>query len=321
MKLSGGRRAALTGFAAVLVLVGCTDDSGSGGTPAATGTGSPTSTTTAAEQTCTPAPGYTPGTTTHRLTVGGRARQLLVHLPPEPTADMALVVDFHGAGSDMNQQAVYSGFDPLADEEGFVVATPNGIDAAIRQWRFLGAADEIEFAEALVADLVTNACVDASRVFATGISSGGAMSASLACQASDTFAGFGPVAANFYIEPICQDAKPRPIVIYHGTDDEVVPYAGGEITTGGGLQVQPAEESARRWAEHNGCTGGPEETEVGSEVVRLDWTGCDEPVVLYRIVGGGHTWPGAAVDVARLGPTTQQIDATAEMWEFWNRDS
>jgi polyhydroxybutyrate depolymerase len=300
------------------MLAACTDDSDSSTAPASTGGGSSTS-TTVAPQPCTPAAGYTPGTTTHQLAAGGRERELLVHLPPEPAASMPLVVDFHGAGSDMNQQAVYSGFDPLADEEGFVVATPNGIDAAIRQWRFLGAADEIEFAKAIVADLVANACVDPGRVFATGISSGGAMSASLACQASDTFTGFGPVAANFYVEPICQDAKPRPIVIFHGTDDEVVPYAGGAISTGGGLQVQPAEESARRWAEHNGCTGGPKETTLGSEVVRLDWTGCEEPVVLYRIVGGGHTWPGAAIDVARLGSTTQQVNATEEMWRLWER--
>jgi polyhydroxybutyrate depolymerase len=246
-------------------------------------------------------------------------REFLVHLPPEPTEDMALVVDFHGAGSSMDEQAVYSGFDPLADAEGFVVATPNGVDAAIRQWRFLGTVDDIDFAEAVVADLVANACVDADRVFATGISSGGAMSASLACQASDTFRGFGPVAANFYVEPICGDAEPRPMVVFHGTDDQVVPYAGGKIATSE-TQVQPAEESARLWAEHNGCTGGPDEEALGAEVVRLTWTGCEEPVVLYRIVGGGHTWPGAAIDVTRLGGTTQQVDASAEMWKVFERE-
>ena len=240
-----------------------------------------------------------------------------MHLPPEPTADMPLVVDFHGAGSSMDQQAVYSGFDPLADAEGFVVATPNGIDAAVRQWRFLGAPDDIDFAKAVVADLVTNACVDASRVFATGISSGSAMSTSLACQASDTFHGFGLVAADFYIPPLCDTAEVHPIVIFHGTDDGAVPYDGGPVL-GGPTNVQPAEESAERWATHNGCTAGPTETPLGSEVVRLDWTGCEQPVVMYRIVGGGHTWPGS-IDVARLGMTTHQINATDEMWKVFSQ--
>jgi polyhydroxybutyrate depolymerase len=303
--------AAAIGLIVALAAAGCTDSNG---------TSSPSSrastTTTAAPVECTPGDGFTPGTTTHQLAVGGNDREYLVHRPPAPTADMPLVVDFHGAGSNMNEQAVYSGFDPLADEEGFVVATPNGVDAPTRQWRFLGAADEIEFAEAVVADLVANACVDASRVFAAGISSGAAMSASLACQASDTFAGFGLVAADFYLEPLCRDATVRPIVVFHGTEDRIVPYQGGRIATGP-TQVQPAEESAGRWADHNGCTGGPEETTLGTEVVRLAWTGCDEPVVLYRIVGGGHTWPGSAIDVTALGPTTDQVDATAEMWKVF----
>jgi poly(3-hydroxybutyrate) depolymerase len=45
---------------------------------------------------------------------------------------MHLIVDFHGAASDMQQQDIYSGFDPLADRDGFVVVTPNGIDTPIR---------------------------------------------------------------------------------------------------------------------------------------------------------------------------------------------
>ena len=50
--------------------------------------------------------------------------------------------------------------------------------------------------------------------------------------------------------------------------------------------------------------------------MRLDWDGCTEPVVMYRIVGGGHTWPGV-VDVARLGPTTDQIRASDTMLEMF----
>jgi polyhydroxybutyrate depolymerase len=39
-------------------------------------------------------------------------------------------------------------------------------------------------------------------------------------------------------------------------------------------------------------------------------------VLYYKIEGGGHTWPGAA-DVALLGPTTHEIDATAILWDFF----
>jgi polyhydroxybutyrate depolymerase len=252
------------------------------------------------------------------MTVTGESRELIVHIPPHPKPAMRLVVDFHGATSNMQQQDVYTGFDRLADQEGFVVATPNGIDAAVRQWRFLDAAD-IDFAKAIVATLARDACVDRTHAYATGISSGGAMTTSLACRASDVFAGFGPVAAEFYNDAYCGAARPRPLIIFHGTADPVVPYAGGPVATNRGFSVSNTEQTAAKWAEHNRCTSGPVTTHLGSEVTRLRWNGCAAPVVLYRIDGGGHTWPGGTVDVDRLGLTTHQVSATDEMWKFFSQ--
>jgi polyhydroxybutyrate depolymerase len=317
MRSSWGSRFAVV-LALLAALAGCSGGDAADVPPgtttssAATTTTTPTTTpTTVAPVACKPGAGYKPGTARHAITVDGSEREFLVHLPPEPAEKMALVVDFHGAGSNMQEQSVYSGFDPVADENGFVVATPNGVDGAIRQWRFVNP-DEHKFARALVAELVADACVDAERVFATGISSGAAMTAGLACLASDVFHGFAPVAASFYIPGLCADATPRPIVIFHGTDDAVVPYGGGKVTAGGasnGLSTKGAEESAAAWAEHNGCDPKPTVTEQHPEVVEHSWAGCDEPVVLYEIVGGGHTWPGA-FDVPRLGAVTDEISAT-----------
>ena len=254
------------------------------------------------------------------MTVDGEPRELIVHIPPKPAPGMRLVVDFHGATSNMQQQDLYSGFDALADKRGFVVATPNGIDAPIRQWRFLDPND-IDFAKAIAANLVRNACVDRSHAYATGISSGGAMTTSLACRASDVFAGFAPVAAEFYNAGYCGAALARPIIIFHGTADPVVPYSGGKVATGAGLSVRNTETTAAQWARHNGCTSGPVTAHLGSEVTRLSWNGCRAPVVLYRIDGGGHTWPGAAVDIARLGLTTHQIKATDTMWKLFTQNN
>jgi polyhydroxybutyrate depolymerase len=250
------------------------------------------------------------------LTVDGETRELLVHIPPRPTARMRLVVDFHGAGSNMQDQAVYSGFDSEADAHGFVVATPNGaVVSGVRQWRFLGTRHDVDFAVEIVDEVVAHACVDRDHVAATGISSGGAMTASLACQAADRFQAFAPVAANFYSAAFCGSQPRRPMLVFHGTADPLVPYNGGRVP--GGLPVQPAEQTAGGWAAHNGCTSGPQETTLGTQVVRLDWAACAEPVVMYRIVGGGHTWPGARIAVPRLGLTTRQIEATALVTQFF----
>lgn len=315
MRLPSPRRA-LALVVLLAALAGCSR-SDSVGVPPNTTTTPPSSSTTTpkpksvAPVACTPGAGYEPGTARHSITVDGIEREFLVHLPSRPAEKMALVVSFHGAGSNMEQQLVYTRLDTVADEDGFVVATPNGLDGPIRQWRFVNG-DEHEFARALVAELVANACVDAERVFATGISSGGAMSVGLACLASDVFHGFAPVAATFYVPGLCADATPRPIVVFHGTDDVTVPYGGGRVNAGGasnGLSTMGAEGTAAAWAEHNGCDPEPTVTEQSPEVVEHSWSGCDEPVVLYEIVGGGHTWPGA-IDVPRLGAVTDEISAS-----------
>ena len=315
---------AFTAILTLSLLAACSSSANSASPPATKpGSSSPTTATpatqtpTTARPACRPAPAYEPGTTTHDLTVAGVDREFLVRVPPHPRAAMRLVVDFHGAGSNMAQQDIYSGFDALADKKGFVVATPNGIEAAIRQWRYLGTLDDVNFAKAIIGNLAKNACVDPAHAYATGISSGGAMTASLACQASDAFAGFGPVAADFYLPQICAKARIRPIIIFHGTADPVVPYKGGQVGTSG-VPVGGAEATAAAWAGHNGCTPGPTRTGLGSQVVRLSWNGCKAPVVMYSIVGGGHTWPGSVIDVTRLGLTTHQVSATNQMWKFFS---
>ncbi len=309
----------IRGVAAAVVcaalVASCSSDSRTVTPPSATTTSSsPASTTTTTP--CTPAFVYPIGTTHHYTRVDGLRREYLVHMPPHaqgPRPRTMLIVDFHGATSNMQQQAAYTGFDQLADANDFVVATPNATGpAAARQWNFLGRPD-IDFAIRLVHELVAGACVDPGRVFATGISSGGAMTASLACVASGTFDGFAPVAADFYNARFCGHATPRPFLIFHGTADRVVPYDGGRVGALEGRIVRPAEQSAEQWALHNGCDPNRVEEQLSSEVVRFTWSGCTQPVVMYKIVGGGHTWPGATIAVRGLGRTTSQISASAEI--------
>ncbi|WP_257210738.1 hypothetical protein [Actinomyces ruminis] len=38
---------------------------------------------------------------------------------------------------------------------------------------------------------------------------------------------------------------------------------------------------------------------------------------LYTVEAGGHTWPGTSVDLSALGTTTQEINASQLMWDFF----
>ncbi len=77
------------------------------------------------------------------------------------------------------------------------------------------------------------------------------------------------------------------------------------------------------WANHNGCAPDQTVTEK-ADVTRTVWSQCSNnaDVDYYRIDGGGHTWPGANELVASftessLGKTTQTVDATQLIWDFF----
>ena len=206
----------------------------------------------------------------------------------------------------------------VAADQGFITVAPNATtDSAGRQaWRFLGNDDtDTAFLDGLLDQLEGDLCIDAARVYAIGISSGSAMSARLACALPDRIAAVGLVAALAYF-PSC-DAGPTPVIAFHGTEDMLVPFEGG--TGSIGLPVRPARDSAADWAALNGCNVVPAEGRAGENVATVAYSECDDEVavVLYVIEGGGHTWPGAAVEVPRLGATTQEVDATELMWEFF----
>ena len=113
--------------------------------------------------------------------------------------------------------------------------------------------------------------------------------------------------------------EPVPIMAFHGTDDACVPYDGGTTTCGAGsFPIAPVEQNLAAWATFNGCDVEPATAPVSENVSAISYDACPSgtAAVLYRIDGGGHTWPGS-IDVRRLGVTTHEIDATALIWAFF----
>src|SRR5262249_11050637 len=136
-----------------------------------------------------------------------------------------------------------------------------------------------------------------------------------------------PVAGEL-AEPLRDDfhpAEPVSVLLVHGTDDPVVPYAGGALASAHG-RVLGAEETARLWARADGCANGPAKDHPSARVdgcrtLRFRWAvgrGRSE-VVLDTIEGGGHTWPGGAQYAPRvlIGRACPEPDATREIWEFF----
>ena len=242
-----GSRTALALVAALgLAGMACSDReepgagmAGDGGTPA--GGRSPAATTEPGRGACAggPNPAIVPGQTSSLSVVSnGRGRTYLLYAPPgyDGTRPLPLVLNFHGLGSNGEEQHRYSGLVPIAEREGFLVASPDGIN---RAWLTNPWVNDIAFTKDLVAEISRLACVDAGRVYATGMSNGGFMSAALACAAGDVVAAVAPVAGMTGVSELC--GEPVPFIEFHGTDDRIVPYEPGIVApTGGAFAGVPA---------------------------------------------------------------------------------
>ena len=70
------------------------------------------------------------GASTGELQHQGRQRSYYIYTPKSynPKRPMPLVLAFHGSGSQGKDLALSSGFNQLAERQGFIIAYPNGID-------------------------------------------------------------------------------------------------------------------------------------------------------------------------------------------------
>ena len=152
-------------------------------------------------------------------------------------------------------------------------------------------------------------CVDLDRVHLTGMSLGAWKAAATACAHADRFASIALVT----VEVHPSDCPPMSVVAFHGTADTVVPYGEGAdpgvVVTGPNAGLPGARGNIAEWASAAGCGAEPLVQQIGTDVEHWRYPGCPDGrgVEFYSIEGGGHTWPGASIDI---GPTTQTIDST-----------
>jgi len=190
----------------------------------------------------------------------GRTRTYNVHVPPSYVAGSAvpLVMDFHGYTSNSNAQASLSGFRQVSDAENFIVAYPQGVGNSWNAATFCcgealaGRVDDVGLAVAIVDAISAEFTVDSERVYATGLSNGGALAHRLACEASEVFAATAPVAFPLGILPLsaCQPSRPITVAHFHGLGDSTVPYEGT-------FWAPASQASFASWAEKNQCEGSP----------------------------------------------------------------
>jgi polyhydroxybutyrate depolymerase len=252
------------------------------------------------------------------LSFGGTDYGYVVHLPPsyDGSKRAPLVLNWHGYTSNAAQQQAFSGFDLVADEEGMVVVYPNSVDASWNAGSCCSSAttrDDVGFARALVAEISSKACVDSKRIYSTGMSNGGFMSFRLGCEAADLFAAVAPVAGKIGV-PGCRPSRPIPLLAIHGTADTLVPYTTGGLSP----DMLTVPDTAKKWADLDGCTQGPDKGFERGNAHCEGWTSCGggTAVTLCTVEGGGHCWPGQTF--CPYGVSTADLDASRQIAAFFN---
>ena len=264
---------------------------------------------------------------TGSITYGGVLRNYRLYVPATYNANspVPLVFNLHGYTSNNQQQEFYGDFRAIADTANFIIAHPNGTldGGGNRFWNTFGSGspvDDLGFITALLDHISTQYSIDTDRVYSTGMSNGGFMSHDLACFRSERFAAIASVTGTM-ISPrlsTCASTHPMPVMQIHGTADATVPYVGGS-------GFVPVETLVDHWVQFNNCSPAPAFTAMpniapgdGCTVEHYVYSGgtSGSSVELYKVLGGGHTWPGAAFNT---GVTNQDIKASIEIWRFFSQ--
>ncbi len=279
----------------------------------------------------------------HRLTidVDGRERELWVYVPtqvPEPADGWPVIFTFHGGLSNAPTMVRFCGLHELGDEAGFITLFPNGTGRlpTMKSWNAgmcCGYAqreevDDLHFVEKMLSDLPQRVAIDPRRIYATGMSNGGMMAYLVGDRLADRFAAIAPVGGTMG-NPTCSPSRPVPLLHIHGTADQFVRYEGGVgPRSQSKLEFHSVEHALANWTAANRTQATPHverlpvQVDDGTWVERFtyaprDATGAE--VVLLKIHGGGHTWPGQESRLEMLGPVTHNLDANHEIWQFFQR--
>ncbi len=269
-------------------------------------------------------------------------------LPPDP---VPLLFVLHGGtqSNDFLHGGATGEYRILADQDGFLIVYPNGTSSETAQSGPSGsfnwndcradagdattAADDVGFVGALIDWAAANFAVDLERVYATGVSNGGLMSYRLAFELSHRIAAIGVVIANLSGNSECppQPANPIGVLVMNGTDDALMPWAGGQVAGNRGL-VLSAVATGDFWQSFLATDPAPihiiipDASATDASDVEIDryCSGTEgSGLAFYTVNGGGHTLPSIAHALpptfAFLGPQNRDIEGAAEIWQFLRR--
>jgi polyhydroxybutyrate depolymerase len=236
-----------------------------------------------------------------------------LHLPPglDRSKPAQLVVSLHGYGAPSGESHAHAlGLDTLADEQGFVLAMPDGtVDShGSRFWNASDACcdfdhtgvDDVAYIAWVIDDVSRKVLVDRNRVFVVGHSNGGFFAHRLACELAPRLAGAISIAgAGWKDASRCKPAAPVSVLEIHGDADIIIKMGGGRVFDLQVPEYPSTRDTMAMWLDRDGCGPGGQpapapidfdELVPGAETTRVSYRGCKDDVTvdLWTVGGGSH---------------------------------
>jgi polyhydroxybutyrate depolymerase len=198
--------------------------------------------------------------------------------------------------------------------------------------------DDVAFASGVAKKLVDDGRADAKRIYVMGMSNGAIMTLRLALEMQPAPAAVAGVAGTMAAKSECAGA-PRPVsvLLIHGTDDPLVPYAGGAVglgerrDRGSVLSVAATRDfwlSADRLQSAKPVEASfPHEGEDATRARKATYGPEAGPqVVVITVDHGGHVEPSKrfhypALYTRIVGVQNQDFEAVEESWSFFKTKS
>ena len=277
-----------------------------------------------------------------QVSVDGYDRQYFLFSPTglEEGKKYPLVIVMHGGGGKAKQMADFSGFNPLAESEKFLVLYPNGYHKGWHDGRvapsikaYAQNIDDVKFIQSVIEETERGYPVDSQRIFATGISNGAIMALHLANLLSDKIRAIALVCGSIPENQEKEFNPPQPVtlLVINGTADKLVPYEGGPVLKerSNRGRVISTEKMMERWIFISHTSGVPESHPMPDKDPS---DGCIADFLVYpstatisieliRIKNGGHTWPGGKQYLPKMivGNVCRDFKAEKVIWDFFKR--
>ncbi len=294
------------------------------------------------------------------LRFDGLTRDYRLHVPPAASGGqpLPLVLNLHGATQNAQLEEITSGMDSNADQNGYLVAYPDGTriskvltpDPVAKQAQYGWNAgqccglpvtrhiNDVGFLLAVIANIAARTPVELRRVYMTGISNGGMMAYAMAAEASDHVAAISSVSGQVEI-PAIHPSRAVPTLEFHSVNDPVAKWDG--VPNRNPALRLSVMEGIDQWVRADGCHATPHDgttivgasnsVSAGETATLVTYTHCrhGSEVALWRFTGSGHVWPGSTLNtgppstwiLTGVGRGIVLVDANQTMWEFFQHYS